>query len=123
MFKYFKIAMVIMPIVCFCHNQDAGLERILTTKNPAILQVVEDRIYVNPAQVFLTNHGIFLRIHDQEFIPIASVYSDGQGCYTSLAENRICNLIPVDQFWPWHCKKCGRWTTGWLACEFCFNPR
>ena len=78
MLKYFTAFIAIIPILCFCHNHDASLESILTIENDSVLQIIEDRIYLNPMHIVPTEQGMFLYSNSSEGIPLTNIYSDDQ---------------------------------------------
>lgn len=80
--------------VCFSNESseidDPLLSEILATQDESIVNVIDNKIYVNPDKIFPTPQGLFLKIDESknQYIAIPTLHSDAQGCYVEQVFSR-----------------------------------
>ena len=71
--------------VCFSgqypEKQDPLLTEIILNDCECIVNIVDDKAYVNPERIFATAQGLFLHVNADQFVAIPLLHSDSQGCY------------------------------------------
>lgn len=71
--------------VCFSGElpeiHDALLAEIISNDCGCIVNIVDDKAYVNPERIFPTGQGLFLHVNVDQFVAIPLLHSDSQGCY------------------------------------------
>lgn len=86
MFKcIFSIIFVCMVVTCCAHESNHALvEEIVANASECIVEVVDDKIYVNPARLFPTENGLFLHTRRDHYVAVPFLCSDEHGCYISV---------------------------------------
>jgi len=77
------------------NTHDALLTQIGSNDCECVVNVTDDKIYVNPERIFPTSQGLFLHIRANEYVALPLLFSDDQGCFIKAA--RISSP----------CKQCG----------------
>lgn len=72
---------------------------------------LNQKTYITPEQININSSGIFVFLQN-EWIAAEKLESDESGIF-----------VQKEQFAPWYCQNCNRWTSGWFVCEFCGNPK
>ncbi len=94
-------------------NDDSFCKRIMETKPEAILYSTQDRLYLRPTDILITEHGIFVG-----GIKVPILMSDLQGCYYPVDSKKsnkwVCcttycpNFRQIFHSYSGVCPECGR---------------
>lgn len=86
------------------------INEILANEENCVVGCSEDRIYLNPSRIHLTEQGLYLNLNDADYVLLPTLNSDNNGCYVS--DNRV-------QAKKWQCPYCHYW---WDYGKKCTNP-
>ncbi len=83
----------------------AALSMLETSRDPAILAIEEDNVYLNPSNVTVNENGIFLSTNANIVLRLVSLSYQGSALCT-----RVFNAEPSEPtVWPIiKCRSCGR---------------
>lgn len=91
------------------------LEKIFENSETCINQFENDRIYLNIDRIKITDRGNYLRLDNEEIIPLAIIYSDDKGSYIT------CNDFEIKDYWFYKCPGCGIMRS--INSDYCNNPK
>jgi len=95
--------------LCFAseplETHDALLTEIVSNNCECVVNVTDDKVYVNPERIYPTSQGLFLCVGTDEYVPLPLLLSDDQGCYIQTGWIKVTSP----------CKFCGweRVSGGW----------
>jgi hypothetical protein len=59
---------------------------ILENQDYCLEKVVDEKVYLKPKKIFITNSGVFLRITHWYLVRLPTLLSDEEGCYITFIE-------------------------------------
>ncbi len=91
-----------------------GLYQVIFDHPSCISGIQENRIYFQSDQIFPTEKGLFLKLHEgEDFVQLQHLYSDQFGCYINLPREKLDEIREILNKCP-HC--------GQRYYAYCKNP-
>ena len=99
------------------------VQKIKQNEQYCVKKYEQEKIFLNPENISITNEGLILRVNSYESIPIPFLQSNNEGCFISIKIEPKMNIIK--ERLPWSCDRCGYQWNYWASvyCERCGEYR
>ncbi len=86
----------------------ATLVTILEDQDGSVLDLSQQRVYIDPGKIAINNQGLIVYSTDKEMIILPELFSGCNGCYVSCSDRDLEMLYQSDGLRAWWCSGCKR---------------
>ena len=85
----FRLGCIFFALICFdgfsneyaTEQYDDLISEIIANEDTCVQVYSDERIYLDPKNIFPTTNGLFLRLNENQSVALPLVYADSDGCY------------------------------------------
>jgi|GEM_PF-3955939 len=107
--SFFTLALI--TLFCSAYASNAKSYSLLLQAHeegdPCIVEIQEEKIFLFPERITISQAGIFLELNSFGPIPISNVYSGSEGIYVLSKPYYVCRKCNLSYYQPGNCRKCG----------------